>query len=161
MARPKKPIDLHMAGGNQSRLTKAEIERRQATEVKAPAGSIDPPSHLSERQQAEYRKYAQLLIDIEIFSALDAETLGAWIRAKDEYIILTLARAELTENFDINDANTFKKLDAISRIEERAFRQMRAAASDLGLTVSSRSRLVVPKKDTEPQANKFARFETR
>ena len=32
--RPKKPIQVHMATGNKSRLTKAEIERREKTEPK-------------------------------------------------------------------------------------------------------------------------------
>ena len=160
MAQPKKPINLHMAGGNKSRLTKAEIATRQAREVSAPVGGLDPPDHLSEKQKAEYHKYARLLVELEIFSDLDIETLAGWIKSKDEYVSLTLARAELMEGFDINDTDTFKKIESISRLQDRAFRQMRSAANDLGLTISSRCRLVVPKTDTEPKGNKFARFET-
>ena len=50
--------------------------------------------------------------------------------------------------------------DAWSKVQERYFKQCRACANDLGLTISSRCRLVVPEaKESTPKANKFKQFE--
>ena len=43
-------------------------------------------------------------------------------------------------------------------IQDRCMKQCRQGASDFGLTVSSRCRLVVPKPQTEKQENKFAKY---
>ena len=43
-------------------------------------------------------------------------------------------------------------------MQDKAFKQVRAAASDLGLTISSRCRLVVPQAPEVPKTNKFSRF---
>lgn len=49
-------------------------------------------------------------------------------------------------------------LDQYSKIHDRYFKQCRASASDLGLTISSRCKLVVPKTEEEPKPNKFNKF---
>ena len=54
------------------------------------------------------------------------------------------------------------KFETWAKIQERYFKQSRASANDLGLSITSRCRLVVPeaKKET-PKENKFKKFEKR
>lgn len=155
MAGRKQPIELVQARGKKH-LTKAEIEYRKKTEVKADLGGIDPPDHLTDKQKDEYIKYATQLIDLEIFSELDVETLANWIQARDEYVELKRIRS----CFNLLNPDELKQAESISRLQDRAFRQMRSAANDLGLTISSRCRLVVPKTEEKEKENKFARFGT-
>lgn len=155
MAGRKQPIELVQARGKKH-LTKAEIEYRKKTEVKADLGGIDPPDHLTDEQKDEYIKYATQLIDLEIFSELDVETLAGWIQARDEYVELKRIRS----CFNLLNSDELKQAESISRLQDRAFRQMRSAANDLGLTISSRCRLVVPKTEEKEKENKFARFGT-
>jgi P27 family predicted phage terminase small subunit len=50
-------------------------------------------------------------------------------------------------------------LDTLDKRVDRYFKQCRSAASDLGLTISSRCKLVVPVKDEdEKPESKFAKF---
>ena len=50
-------------------------------------------------------------------------------------------------------------LDQYIKNQDKAFKQCRAAASDLGLTITSRAKLVVPESAKPvPKENKFARF---
>ena len=43
-------------------------------------------------------------------------------------------------------------------IQDRCMKQCRQGASDFGMTVSSRCRLVVPKADKEKPENKFSKY---
>lgn len=155
MAGRRQPIELVQARGKKH-LTKSEIEYRKKTEIKADLGGIDPPDHLTDEQKGEYIKYATQLIDLEIFSELDVETLANWIQARDEYVELKRIRS----CFNLLNPDELKQAESISRLQDRAFRQMRSAANDLGLTISSRCRLVVPKTEEKEKENKFARFGT-
>lgn len=44
------------------------------------------------------------------------------------------------------------------KTQEKLFKMSRQAANDLGLTISSRCKLVVPKKQDETPKNKFNKF---
>lgn len=43
--------------------------------------------------------------------------------------------------------------------QDRAFKQCRQCAVDLGMTISSRCKLVVPKTAEKAKENKFAKYE--
>ena len=49
-------------------------------------------------------------------------------------------------------------ISGAAKLQDRYFKQASALARDLGLTISSRCKLVVPAKDEEPKVNKFAQF---
>lgn len=50
------------------------------------------------------------------------------------------------------------KYIAIKKLQSEAFKEARAAAADLGLTIASRCKLVAPKAKEEKPKNKFERF---
>ena len=49
-------------------------------------------------------------------------------------------------------------LDKLDKRQDRYFKQAQTAATALGLTISARCKLVVPKAPEEPKPNKFLRF---
>ena len=49
-------------------------------------------------------------------------------------------------------------VEDIKKLQSEAFKEARAAASDLGLTIASRCKLVAPKAKEEKPKNKFERF---
>ena len=49
-------------------------------------------------------------------------------------------------------------LDVATRIQDRFFKQCRGCANDMGLTVTSRCRLVLPESARPPEENAFERL---
>lgn len=149
MARPRQPTDLLVLKGKKH-LTKAEIEDRKSKEVKAPADNIRAPNYLPDELKKEFDRISKELIDIGIMSNLDCEALARFIVAESQYQKVSLRILEMK---DVND----EYMEFI-KIQEKLFKQARQAASDLGLTISSRCKLVVPKPQEEAPKNKFAKF---
>ncbi len=148
MARPRQPTDLLLVKGKKH-LTKEEIAKRKASEVKAPADKVRAPSYLPNDLKKEFRKIAKELLDIEILTNLDVDALARFIISRKMYL-------ELTQKILENTALLLDK-DTIG-IQDKLFKQCRAGASDLGLTISSRCKLVVPKKEEKKEPSKFAKF---
>lgn len=145
--RPRQPISLIEAKGKKH-LTKEEIAERKATEVKAPNDKIRAPSYLDKDLKKEFNKIAKELKEIDIISNLDIDALARFIIARKLYI-------EITQQLVENPSLLLDK-DTVG-IQDKFFKQCRSAASDLGLTISSRCKLVVPKKEEKPK-NKFEKF---
>lgn len=138
--RPRKPIDLHLAEGNPSHLTKDEIEERKNTELKVPFTDIKPPDYLTGAKQIEkFNYYAKMLLDLGIFTELDTDCLARYITSEQLYLQYTNLLVKLIKSQD------FEQLGKIQTLQDRAFRQCQSCARELCLTVSARARLVVPK----------------
>lgn len=155
MARPRQPIELVVAKGKKN-LTKAEIQERLDSEVKPVDDNITAPDFLTQKQKRDFYKIAEQLQKLKIMGETDVDALGRYIVANDFYInaIRKMRSKEVK-----NDPFAF---DAWSKIQERYFKQCRSCANDLGLTISSRCRLVVPAtKEPPKKENKFAKFEKR
>ncbi len=141
MARPRQPVDLLVYKGKKN-LTKKEIENRKAQEVKAPADKVKPPTYLPKDLKREFKKIANELLDIGIMTNLDVDALARFLIAKKLYLDVS---QKLLENPELVIVDT----DLVG-IQDKLFKQSRAAASDLGLTISSRCKLVIPKQDEKP-----------
>lgn len=150
--RNKEPVDLLLAKGK-THLTQAEIDRRRAEEVNAPDDSVAPPSYLTKKQRDEFDKIASELVALKIMKNLDCDALAGYIVARDSWV--SAGKKLRTKECKAS----VLLFDAWAKIEDRYRRQMRAAASDLGLTITSRGKLVMPKApDATPKKNKFAVF---
>lgn len=151
MAGQRQPIELVIAKGKKN-LTKAEINERMASEVKPIADNIVAPSHLTKKQKDEFYKIAKQLEKLKIMGETDVDALARYIVSRDIYIKLTkqLSKSEILQNPVL--------LDSYMKNQDRAFKQCRSCALDLGLTISSRCRLVVPKTEEKPKENKFMKF---
>ena len=149
MARPKQPISLIQAKGKKH-LTKSEIEERKSKEVKADNDKVEPPSYLPKTLKKEFIRIASELINIDIMTNLDCEALARFVVS--EYNYQKVTKKLLKTGVD-ND-----KYFNYLVMQDKLFKQSRQAASDLGLTISSRCKLVVPKPVENEKKNKFSKF---
>lgn len=153
MGRNMEPVEVVLAKGKKH-LTKAEIEERRAREIKPLDGEIIAPDYLTKKEKAQFYEIAEKLQRLKIMGETDVDALGRYITANGLYInaVKMLRKTEVKNNPDL--------LEAWSKIQERYFKQARASANDLGLTISSRCKLVVPDTEKEtPKENKFKCFE--
>lgn len=149
MARPRKPANVIEITGR-SHMSKDELQKRKNSEVRAAADNVRPPGYLSDEQQQEFQQLADELTRIEIMTNLDCDALARFVIARAQYIKFT----QLVDNLPA-EIETLKLLESAVGLQDKAFKQCRAAASDLGLTISSRCKLVVPKLPEEKPKNKF------
>lgn len=143
--RPSKPIKLHLAEGNPSHLTKQEIEDRQNGEIVVPFTDIVPPSHLNKKQKEKFMDIAKKLRAIGIMTELDADCLSMYVFSYDLYLEYTKKMLQLMKTDDIDGVKDLQVL------QDKAFRQANTAARDMGLTITSRCKIVIPKPPEEDE----------
>lgn len=169
MARPREPIELIIAKGKKN-LTKAEIEQRRSEEVAPCTDDMSPPSYLTAAEKRRFEKLAGQLAKIKIMGETDVETLARYVSAQTLYEKATKDLRKLDreqpkrDNYDKDDdyfvAFDFwsRSYEAMVKLQDRYFKQATASARELGLTISSRCKLVAPVKDEAPPENKFSKF---
>ena len=151
MAGQRQPIELVMSKGKKH-LTKAEIKERIETEVKPVTDGIKAPDYLTKKQREEFDKISEQLQKLGIMGETDVDALAMYIISKELYIKLT---KQLCRNDILSDAAATEQY---MKNQDKAYRQCRQCAVDLGLTITSRCKLVIPKAREEPKENKFTRF---
>ena len=153
MSGQRQPIELVIANGKKN-LTKAEIQERRDSEIKPIADNIVAPPYLTKRQKAEFDRIADQLQKLKIMGETDVDALGRYIISKDLYVKLS---KQIGKSIVLNDPIL---LDKYLKNQDRLFKQCRSSANDLGLSISSRCRLVVPAtKEPPKKENKFKKFE--
>lgn len=162
MAKQKEPIELIMTKGKKH-LTKSEIEQRMSTEVKPIATDLKPPSYLTAKQKKYFREIAEKLSELGVMGDTDVDTLAHYITAEELYRqAVKDIRSAQKQQPDSSDLEAFvewaEMMDKLDKRQDRYFKQAHACASALGLTISSRCKLVVPKSDEEKKENRFAQF---
>lgn len=155
MAGQRLPLEVVQARGSKH-LTKAEIQGRQEREIKPITDNIIAPAFLTKKQKDDFYKITNQLKKLNIMGETDTDALARYIVANDFYI----NAVKKMRTKEVKDDPILFNL--WSKTQERYFKQCRASANDLGLSISSRCKLVVPeiKKDT-PKENKFKKFEKR
>lgn len=134
----RQPTDLVVAKGKKH-LSRAEEAQRRAGEVAVPRPkAAKPPKWLPEVLKKDFRAVGKQLIALGLYTDLDADTLGRYLVARNQYVIATAKTEAALEDGDAEEAETW------GRLQDRHFKQARACANDLGLTVTSRCRLVLP-----------------
>lgn len=154
MPGPRMTTDALKANGKKH-LSKAEEAERRAGEVTVEhPKTAKPPKWLPDDLKTEFRKVGKQLISAGIYTDLDADTLGRYLVAHKQYTAAARKVSEYLEAEDGGNAMGWAKL------QEKCFAQARACANDLGLTVTSRCRLVVPQgtKQSTEDDNPFLRL---
>lgn len=155
MSGQRLPIEIVQARGSKH-LTKAEIKERQEREVKPITDDITAPAYLTKRQKEDFYKIANQLEKLNIMGETDVDALSRYIIARDFYI--NAVKQMRTKDVKSDPV----KFEAWAKIQERYYKQCRSSANDLGLSITSRCKLVVPATKSEaPKSNKFAKFEKR
>lgn len=146
MPGPRQPTDVIKANGRKH-LSKAEEAKRRETEVHIdPPKSVKVPKWLPASLRKDFRSLGKQLIDAGLYTALDADNLGRYLVAQHQWVIATEeAEAALA-------ARDQEQADAWGKVQDRYFKQARNCANDMGLTVTSRCRLVVP-QNTQQQTD--------
>ena len=162
MAGPKKPILLNLATGGKN-WTKAEIAERMSSEVHPVTDGIAAPPYLTAKQKKQFDTIAEQLQRIGIMGETDCDTLARYITAQGLYEQAVKDLRQLQKERPREaDASVLiswvTALEALDKRQDRYFRQAQTAAAALGLTISSRCKLAVPKSAEPPKENKFAKF---
>lgn len=171
MSGQRQPIELVIAKGKKN-LTKSEIENRLNSEVKPVTDDIIAPTYLTAKQKTEFYKIANQLLKLKIMGETDVDALSRYIIAQNFYTdaVKDLRKlpkekpkkddfVDMTEYYTVLDL-WYKREESLIKRQEKYFKQARSSANDLGLSISSRCKLVVPQSQPEaPKENKFKKFE--
>lgn len=158
----KQPINLIIAKGKKH-LTRAEIEERQKTEIHTDHVNVKPPDYLNEEEVKEFYRISKILLDIGIITELDEDCLAHYLISNSSYIKYTkkiraledeLLEAKRTDR----KAKLKSEIDTYLTYQDKALKQCRTCANDLGLSISSRAKLVMPQPKDPPKGNKFNKF---
>lgn len=166
MAGPRQPIQLVVAKGKKN-LTKKEIAERLENEIAPCTDEIAPPKYLTVTEKKRFVKIAEQLGKLGILGETDTETLARYITAQCQYEKITRelrkvldAGPDVTSPTYLEELNTWMDAqERLAKMQNRYFTQAQTAASALGLTISSRCKLIAPKMDETPKVNKFKKFE--
>ena len=138
MPGPRQPTDVVKAKGRKH-LSKTEEAQRRAGEVQVERPkTVKVPKWVPEDLKKEFRALGRKLLAAGLYTDLDADTLGRYLVAQRQYILAT------QETEWALDQRNQEMADSWGKIQERYFKQARNCANDMGLTVTSRCRLVVP-----------------
>ena len=151
MAGPRQMTDVVKANGKKH-LSKAEEAARRAREVKLPApAKLKVPGWLPEYLKPEFKQLAKLLLDSKMGVAqLDADTIGRYLVAQRQYAAASIKTQEYLDQEDAESAAAWSKL------QEKYFTQARSCANDMGMTITSRCKLVLPEgAKQEAEQNPF------
>ena len=150
MAGPRQPTALLELKGKKH-FTKAELEERKNNEVSADSDNIVPPEYLTKKQAEEFLTLADELKRCEIMTNLDCDALARFVVARSDYA----AYVKLVRSIK-KDVDNLLALEKADKLKRGAFADCNTAAKELGMTISSRCKLVVPKKEESKPINKFA-----
>ena len=167
MAGQRQPIALVQAKGKKN-LTKAEIARRVAEEVQPCDGDTAAPSFLTIKQRRHFDKLAGQLKKLRVLGESDVEALARYVIAEGQYEettkeLRTVMRKKPKHEGDDQAYYHAVQMwaetqERVAKLQDRYFKQAHTAATALGLTISSRCKLIAPKVEEAPKVNKFAQF---
>lgn len=168
-------------GGKGKHWTTAEVEARQNSEPKLPKPKVlKPPSWLSDPAKKLFKSYAKQLLEFPsgIISTLDVGTLGRYCDCELSYaeasaqksFWMEVCRRRLesicqpdavavpapgTDRQKLEDdyEESKKQVDFWSGQMVKFEKIARSCATEMGMTVSSRCRLVVPKSGAKQEAD--------
>lgn len=160
--RRKQPIDLIAANGRKH-LTKSEYADRKNSEVTAKSDNIKAPLFLSKKEREKFDELANELKEINILSNLDCDILARYIQMQSEYEKVTKQlnkiKFRVDKRLDEDAESQMKKQTSdfyiLSKMQIKYAKMCNECARELGLTISSRCKLVVPKKEDDKPINKF------
>lgn len=165
MGRNREPIKLIQAKGKKH-LTKQEINDRQESEVPVLNDKIKAPAFLTtKKERDEFTSIAQELMRLDIMSNLDCDVLGRYVKSSKDWEdyskIVVKLRKRLTKALNYETETVVGLSELLLKYEgmkSKAFTQCHTCAKALGMTISDRCRIIVPKKTEEPKNNKFSEY---
>lgn len=137
MPKQRQPVDMVIAKGRKH-YTKKDIEERRAQEIEVPFKDIEAPAYLTGSLVDEFYDYAYKLLEIGVMTELDEDSLARYLISKQHYLKYSNLVTKAIQRGEVE--NSAKLITA----QDKLYKQVRVAAADLGLTITSRCKLVVP-----------------
>ena len=132
---------------DRSHQTKAEKAERHASEPKTEkVKQVRAPVWLPEHLREEFSKLGRELNEVGLLSKLDFDILARYLMSRDAWVAAHLKARDALDMDDAKEAGTW------SRVARTYFDQCQQCASSMGLTITSRCRLVVPKPPEDEAA---------
>ena len=153
MPGPRQKLSVLEANGRKH-LSKAEKAQRAAGEVDLPKPkTLRVPKWLPEHLKADFRALARELLAADMGAAqLDRDTVGRYVVAQHQF---TASCRMVQDALDQQDPDLVNKW---TKAQKSYFEQARACANDLGMTITSRCRLVIPERADKPEGNPFLKM---
>ena len=150
MPGPRQKLSV-LEGNGRKHLSKSEKARRADQEVNLPTPkTIRVPKWLPEEHRKEFRALAKELLAADMGAAqLDRDTLGRYVVAQAQYAQACKMAGEALAAKNAALAEKWTKL------QDTCFKQARACANDMGMTITSRCRLVLPEGAKPKEKNPF------
>ena len=140
-----------LEGNGRKHLSKSEKAQRADQEVDLPKRkALRVPKWLPECCRKEFRALAKDLLKADLGTAqLDADTIGRYIVAQANYTqTLSIVHAALADH----DGDALKEA---TKVLDTYFKQARACANDMGMTITGRCRMVLPEGAKPKEKNPF------
>lgn len=138
MAGKRQPTALVEANGRKH-LTQAEADARRDQEVHVPPpDAAVPPQWLLKKYHREFREIGEILLAAGLYAELDRDVLAQYFVARDRWLAADRKAARAIRDNDEKLAREW------SSIQNTYFKQARQCAESMGLSVTSRCRIVVP-----------------
>ena len=153
MPGPRQKLSV-LEGNGRKHLSKAERAQRAAQEVDLPKPkSLRVPKWLPDYLRSDFRALAKELLAADLGAAqLDRDTIARYIVAQHQFA----ASCRMVQDaLDQEDPDLVNKW---SKAQKTYFEQARACANDLGMTVTSRCRLVLPEGVRSKEPNAFEKM---
>lgn len=179
MSGPRRPMAVNLASGSKH-WTKDEVEQRQAQEAQVPKPvKLTCPGWLCPEAKKLFRGYAKELLGSTLpVSRLDTGTLARLCDAEWSYaeasrhknaflaicsrILAQAADAEALQPGEVDQVEAYQQAQEYVAYWSKTMggyeKIARGAANDLGCTISSRCRMVVPKAETDEEENPLERL---
>ena len=143
-----------LEGNGRKHLSKSEKAQRAAQEVDLPKpAKMRVPKWLPEYLKADFRALAKELLAADMGAAqLDRDTLGRYVVAQHQFTAACKLVQDALDQEDVDQTNKWTKA------QKSYFEQARACANDLGMTITSRCRLVLPEGARTKEPNPFERM---
>lgn len=153
MPGPRQRLSV-LEGNGRKHLSKREKAQRADQEVDLPKPkTMRVPKWLPEELRKEFRALAKELLAADMgIAQLDQDTLGRYVVAQRQF---TAACKLVQDALDREDADQVNKW---TKAQKSYFEQARACANDLGMTITSRCRLVLPEGARPKEVNPFERM---
>lgn len=138
MAGKRQPTEL-VKQKNRKHLSKAEEDARRDCEVHVPPpDAAVPPRWLAKKFHTEFREIGEILRASGLYAEIDRDVLGQYFVARERW-----QRADKLASSAIR-AKDEKLAKEWTGVQGTYFKQARQCAEAMGLSVTSRCRIVVP-----------------
>lgn len=145
------PTDVVKSRGRKH-LSRAEEEERRRQELHVePPETATPPKWLPKELRKEFKKLGGMLIPLGLYTELDADVLAQFLLCRERWLAADAHAAECIEHGITDQAAKW------TSTQGTYFKQCRQCAEAMGLSVTSRCKLVIPQSE-EQEEDEFTAF---